>query len=158
MFKPFKSSGPPSQKVTYLGLVIDSVKMTFGIPEEKLGRILEGAKSLLTHRRLLVKSFASWVGLLQSCRLAIGPLVSIMCRALYDCISSAKTWSSIISLTGLASFQLRWWVENLSSICEYPIIFDPSLTNFKFSIAGDSSDKGFFTYKVESLDRVISKP
>ena len=84
VFKPSKSAGPPSQKVLYLGLIIDSVKMTFGIPEEKLERILEGAKTLLTKRRLFVKSLASWVGLLQSCRLAIGPLVSIMCRALYD--------------------------------------------------------------------------
>ena len=32
VFKPSKSSGPPSQKVLYLGLIIDSVKMTFGIP------------------------------------------------------------------------------------------------------------------------------
>ena len=112
-FRSSKSSGLPSQKVKYLGLVIDSVKLTFGIPEEKLGRILEGAKSLLTHRRLLVKSLASWVGLLQSCRLAIGPLVSIMCRSLYDCISSARSWYSLIVLTDLASFQLKWWVEIL---------------------------------------------
>ena len=61
VFKPSKSSGLPSQRVTYLGLVIDSVKMTFSIPEEKLGRIFEGAKSLLSLRRV-----ASWVGLLQS--------------------------------------------------------------------------------------------
>ena len=73
-----------------------------------------------------------------------------MCRSLYDCISSAKTWSSRIVLTDLAQFQLRWWVENLSNISEYPISFDPSLTNFQFSIAVDASDKEFFTYKVES--------
>ena len=66
VFKPSKSSGLPSQRVKYLGLIIDSVKMTFSIPEEKLGRIFEGAKSLLTQRRLLVKSLASLVGLLQS--------------------------------------------------------------------------------------------
>ena len=36
--------------------------------------------------------------------------------------------------------------------------FDPSLNNFEFSIAGDASDKGFFTYKVDSKDRVISRP
>ena len=36
--------------------------------------------------------------------------------------------------------------------------FDPSLAHFEFFIAGDASDKGFFTYKVESKDRVISRP
>ena len=98
---PSKSSGLPSQRVKYLGLIIDSVKMTFSIPEEKLERLFEGAKSLLSLRRVLVKSLASWVGLLQSCRLAIGPLVSIMCRSLYDTISSAKTWSSFVFLNDL---------------------------------------------------------
>ena len=91
-FKPSKSSGLPSQRVKYLGLIIDSVKMSFSIPEEKLERLFEGAKSLLSLRRVLVKNLASWVGLLQSCRLAIGPLVSIMCRSLYDQISGAKAW------------------------------------------------------------------
>ena len=46
----------------------------------------------------------------------------------------------------------------MTNISEYPISFDPSLTHFEFSIAGDASDKGFFTYKVGSNDRVISRP
>ena len=62
VFKPSKSSGLPSQRVKYLGLIIDSVKMTFSIPEEKLGRIIEGAKSLISLRRVLVKALTSWVG------------------------------------------------------------------------------------------------
>ena len=76
VFKASKSSGLPSQRVTYLGLIIDSVKMVFEIPPEKLDRLLEGAKFLLTARRFLVRTLASWVGLLQSVRLAVGPIVS----------------------------------------------------------------------------------
>jgi hypothetical protein len=44
------------------------------------------------------------------------------------------------------------------NISEYPISVDPSLAHFEFSIVGDASDKGFFTYKVGSKDRVISRP
>ena len=38
VFKPSTSSGLPSQRVTYLGLITDSVKMEFEIPSEKLVR------------------------------------------------------------------------------------------------------------------------
>jgi hypothetical protein len=54
VFKPSKSSGLPSQRVTYLGLIIDSVKMEFEIPSEKLAILMEGAKFLLKARRFLV--------------------------------------------------------------------------------------------------------
>ena len=36
VFKPSKSSGPPSQRVKYLGLIVDSARMQFEIPQEKL--------------------------------------------------------------------------------------------------------------------------
>ena len=46
----------------------------------------------------------------------------------------------------------------MSTVSEYPISFDPALVNFQFSIAGDASDKGLFTYEVGSKDSVISRP
>ena len=54
VFKPSKSSGPPSQRVTYLGLIINSVEMIFDIPPKKMLRLLEGVKILLSARRFLV--------------------------------------------------------------------------------------------------------
>jgi hypothetical protein len=60
VFKPSKCSG---QRVKYLGLIIDSVSMTFSIPQEKLDRLIEGARDLLSLKRVLIKSLASWVGL-----------------------------------------------------------------------------------------------
>jgi len=132
VFKPSKSSGLPSQRVIYLGLVIDSLTMQFEIPPEKLVRLLEGAKFLLKARRFKVKALASWVGLLQSVRLAVGPLVSLMCRSLYDVIKSAQYWSSFVKLTNLARFQLEWWVENLEELNGYPICKEPTVVKFEF--------------------------
>ena len=136
VFKPSKSSGPPSQRVTYLGLIINSVEMIFEIPPEKMLRLLEGSKILLSARRFLVKNLASWVGLLQSLRLAVGPIVSIMCRSIYDCIKSAKFWTSYIKLTDLARFQLQWWLDNLPNLSGYPICQDDSIVKFELSVAG----------------------
>ena len=98
VFKPAKSSGPPSQRVKYLGLIVDSVKMQFEIPQDKLSRLLEGGEILLSLRRVHVRNLASWVGLLQSVRLAVGPLISLMCRSIYDDISNARSWSTVLQM------------------------------------------------------------
>ena len=132
--------------------------MKFEIPQDKMTRLIEKAKYLLSLRRVLVKDVASWVGLLQSCRLAIGPVVSIMCRSLYDCIKNAKTWFSRIVLSPLSVSQIQWWVENLPQFSEYPICKKPTIVSFEFSVASDASDRGFFAYRVSSKQRVFSRP
>ena len=96
VFKPSKSSGVPSQCVKYLSVMINSVSMKFEIPEDKFSKLIEKAKYLISLRRVLVKDLASWVGLLKSFRLSVGPLISIMCRSIYDCIKKARTRLSYI--------------------------------------------------------------
>ena len=132
--------------------------MEFEIPPAKLVRLLEGAKFLLKARRFLVRTLASWVGLLQSVRLAVGPLVSLMCRSLYDCIKSAQYWSSFIKLSVLARFQLNWWLENLEELNGFPICKEPTIVKFEFSVAGDASNRGFFVYRMNSKQRLSSRP
>ena len=158
VFKPEKSSGPPSQRVKYLGLIVDSVKMQFEIPGDKLSRLLEEGNTLLTSRRVHVRNLASWVGLLQSVRLAIGPLISIMCRSIYDDIARARSWSTILQLSYKCKHQIDWWVRNLSSLNGFPITKDSSVTAFDFAVASDASDMGFFSYRVDSLQRTYSRP
>ena len=72
VFKPSKSWGPPSQRVRYLDLIIDFQSMKFCIPSDELERLIQSGSFLLTNRKSFLKSLASWVGLLKSCRLAIG--------------------------------------------------------------------------------------
>ena len=158
VFKPAKSSGPPSQRVKYLGLIVDSVKMQFEIPQDKLSRLLEGGEILLSSRRVHVRNLASWVGLLQSVRLAVGPLVSLMCRSIYDDISNARSWSTVLQLSYKCKHQVDWWVRNLSSLSGYPITKESSVTAFDFALASDASDKGFYSYRVDSLQRAFSRP
>jgi hypothetical protein len=52
VFKPSKSSGVPSQHVKYLGLIINSVTMKFEISEDKLSKLIEKAKFLISIRRV----------------------------------------------------------------------------------------------------------
>ena len=63
------------QQVKYLGLIINSVSMTFEIPVDKFKFILEEATFF---QFFPVKRLAPWVGKFQSLRLAIGPIVFLM--------------------------------------------------------------------------------
>ena len=101
---------------------------------------------------------ASWVGSLQACRLAIGPIVRILCRSLYDDIKNARTWSSFIKLSNQSVNSLRWWVANLPQYSSYPIVEDPSVLVFDFKIASDASSRGCFVYRIGSTTRLFSRP
>ena len=157
-FKPEKSSGPPSQSVQYLGLIINTRSMTFEIPPLKLAKILENALSILTLKFCPVKKLASWVGLLQSCRLAIGPVVSIMCRALYDTIKLAPFWSSNVKLSLSSIFEIKWWRSNLSILSSYPIVVEDTAIKCDASFSSDASKLGFFCYNIQNFQKIKSQP
>ena len=40
----------------------------------------------------------------------------------------------------------------------YPICKEPTICKFEFSVGGDASDRGFFVYKVNSKQRLFSRP
>ena len=60
----------------------------------------------MSSRRVHVKNLASWVGLLQSVRLAVGPLISLMCRSIYDDISNARSWKLFCNFPTNVSIRL----------------------------------------------------
>ena len=161
VFKPEKSSGPPSQQVKYLGLIINSATMCFEIPPDKFVCLLEEASFFLdtkTNKLFPVKKLASWVGKLQSLRLAIGPVVSIMCRFIYRDISDAKTWFSYIRLSKDALTEIRWWFDNLVDFQKYPIIIQDSSIKTDFQTSSDASGLGFFAISLGDNSKLISAP
>ena len=138
MFKPEKSSGPPSQSVKYLGIIINSLNMTFEIPTVKFEFIITEASFFLETKFFPVKRLASWVGKLQSLRLAIGPIVSIMCKSLYNLIKLAFSWSSYIQLDKNSNIEITWWKDNLKYFSSYPIIIDSTTVKVDTSVSSDA--------------------
>ena len=67
------------------------------------------ANEILNRKFNKVRVLASFVGLLQSVRLATGPIVSVMTRSIYHLISNAKRWESFVRLDDLARKEVEWW-------------------------------------------------
>ena len=78
VFKPSKRSGEPSQECKFLGLVVNTVKMTFKIPEEKKAKIRDLLDKVAALQRIKVKLLGRLLGTLQSVSLATGPLVQVV--------------------------------------------------------------------------------
>ena len=63
----------PSQKIAFLGYVIDSVEMTISLPERKINKLQEQALSLWEKTQCSIRELAHVIGLIVSSFLAIKP-------------------------------------------------------------------------------------
>ena len=159
VFKPSKRSGDPAQVVRFLGLLIDSRDLSFSIPEDKVEKIVMGCKVLLAKKWIKVRKVASLVGLLQSVRLATGPIVAIMTRSLNRTVEAAHRWESFVRMDELAKFEAHWWIRNIRSVSKFPIEGTRSSTTVGVEeVASDGSGVGHFSYSVGGGVRLAGQP
>ena len=146
VFKAEKRSGEPAHVCRFLGLVIDTRDMTFNIPKDKIDKIQDVISEVRARSRVHVKALAKLVGMLQSVRLATGPIVAVLTRSLYHVVGEAPRWSSYVKLSDLARTELEWWKENLEKVSKYPITESSSTTPVNYETASDASGVGSFCY------------
>ena len=106
----------PSQKIVFLGYVIDSVAMTVSLPEEKLNKLKEQTLSLSWKPQCSIRELAHVIRLIVSSFPAIKP-ARLYYRDLEVCklaalSSSDGDYNAIVYLSQLARDSLRWFVVN----------------------------------------------
>ena len=111
-----KSMLIPTQKIQFLGLLIDSTQMLFILPETKTTSIRKACQQLVNKQRPTIREVSRVLGLLEFCRPAVwsAPLHYRQLQELQ--ISSLKRWSDYdqqILLTRPAKADLLWWINNL---------------------------------------------
>lgn len=137
-----KSSLLPTQSLTFLGYVIDTVKMTVSLPQEKVQQILKEIQNLLLQAHPKIRSVAHVIGLLVSTFPAVyqGPLH-------YRCLERDKTealflvqsYQGKMKISMESRAELQWWIQNLETVNGKPIHFlDPT-----FIVTTDASKKGW---------------
>lgn len=121
-----KSSLEPSQRVEFLGFIIDSTTMMFEVPADKLrrlqNRLREASASIVSCRarqvqfQMSARALASIVGTLMSMALAIAP-ARIHTRSIYrniDVTQRQFRWNAPAVVSFEAQEELLWWNENLA--------------------------------------------
>jgi hypothetical protein len=57
-----KSCGVPSQSIEHLGLIIDSLRLSFALPEDKLTKILTILETALSRKEVHLRLISSLIG------------------------------------------------------------------------------------------------
>ena len=153
-----KAKGP-KERLQFLGLEVCSREMAFFIPEKKILKILESLQEILSGRRVRLRSLASFLGFLQSCARALGPVVRMMTRVSYNWVIqkvSGASYEAHFSLPEEVRNELQFWRDNVRSLNGFK--FSPVLSiasETRLTVVTDSSASGCFGFQFNDKYRIL---
>lgn len=114
-----KSVFIPSQRITFLGYIIDSVLFRVFLPEEKIQKIIELSNIVLRNKKVQIRHVAQLVGLFSSAQYAITHahlfhryLDIDKTKALKK---SNKDYNAFLHISEESKSEIIWWLENIRS-------------------------------------------
>ena len=136
-----KSVLVPLQKIEFLGLEIDSVRMALTLPQEKVKKLRLKCQKLISNPRTTLWEMTSLLGSLCSTAQAVLPAM-LQIRFLQQqqivAIRNNYSYQSTMYLNQDSIQELQWWFNNLE-ICNGNLIVFPTS---KTVIQSDASKKG----------------
>ena len=113
-----KSELNPVQRIIYLGFLINSIRMTISLPEEKIMKLRKEAGSILRKKEISLRTLASFIGLASSTIPAVLPaplwyrnLQMLKIRQLH----LEESYDSLVKLSPEEEIELTWWKEELQT-------------------------------------------
>ncbi|XP_033759551.1 uncharacterized protein LOC117341798 [Pecten maximus] len=139
---PKKSVLVPTQQISFLGFVLNSVHMIVHLTEDKATDIAKLCLRVRNRQTLTIREWAQLVGKLVACEPGVqyGPLHVKALERLKDTELKAHhgNYDSVMTLTTDVLWELDWWIDNISSSFNPVTREDPT-----FIITTDSSDYGW---------------
>ena len=111
-----KSALKPTQTLEFLGFLIDTVKMTMSLPEDKVSKLTQKCLKLISEKTVKVRAVAEVVGLFTSSVRAILPAplhYRHLQMAQTKGLLVGQSYETKITLSLEALKELRWWVDNI---------------------------------------------
>ncbi len=138
-----KSVGTPSQVMEFLGLIVDTVALSFRLPSKKVDSMIKKCSQILSRQNVQLRVLASLLGDFTW----VSSAVPFACshyrevQSLYLCSSKfyRGELDTKVGLTDSARSDLLWWIFNLAS-CQDKSMFEAEPT---LSICSDASLSGW---------------
>ena len=146
---PTKSIWQPTQRLQWLGFVIDVELGQIEVPPEKLALLRITMSQARQSAQIKARALASIVGRIISTGLAFGPISRFMTRSLYAVLESRCAWCEMLTLSSEAREELSFWSSSLGEYNSQPIWHTPSAVRVVYT---DASDTGYGGYVVEHAD------
>lgn len=139
---PDKSVLVPTQEITFLGFVLNSLTMTVSLPSEKKVNIVQMCASLKRKQIVVIRDLAILVGKLVAAEPAVeyAPLyIKTLERDKDRGLRANKgTFEERIRLSRVSLCDLHWWIDNLHTACKWLRRQPPDIV-----ISTDSSKSGW---------------
>jgi hypothetical protein len=138
-----KSVGTPSQVMEFLGLIVNTITLSFRLPSKKVDSMVEKCGQILNKRSVQLRVLASLLGDFTWASSAV-PFARSHYREVQSLyIGNSKFYGgeldTKVDLTHSARSDLLWWVSNLTS-CQGRPMFEAEPT---LSICSDASLSGW---------------
>ena len=129
----WKKVSPTGQKITYLGIELDSVMMEFRLPQCKLYRLVSMVTEFSGRETVSKKDLQKLAGHLANASMVVrgGRTFS---RRLIDLIKHYPEGAKVVTLSSWVIFDLHWWRNLLSvfngcsKIIQSDVVIDKILT------------------------------
>ena len=123
----------------WLGTIIDTIKVAFMVPSEKIDKLLVDIRNILRQNVLTPKQLAKITGKLSSMHLATGPLVQLFTRNMYHEIENRVSWYQPKITSKETKDKLEFWLNSIYIYNGYT--FKPRALTTCLAFAGASDDE-----------------
>ena len=111
-----KSVFEPTQKIEFLGMVVDSVEMTLSLPEEKVIARRKQCSEMLEREKVPLRELSKLVGRLSASMLAILPAPlqyrGLQRQQIFE-LKEQGSYDHLVELTVEVKEEINWWLCNL---------------------------------------------
>ena len=139
----------------WLGFVINTISMTFRIPEKKVCKLKRLLNSFIQNKSSPYRELARITGSIISVVLAVGPISRLLSRQMYLAIESRSAWDHIFLFPPALLEELKFWFCNIESFKGDSIRPPFDSSTVAFSDASDASDAAFGGFSA-SLDGTVA--
>jgi len=112
-----KSHLTPSQKVEYLGWLIDSQSMNLSLPEAKLQDLLTQCQLVITQNKVSARLLSRLIGKLNACVMAVLPAPlhyrQLQMQKARELLKANQNYGSRFKLSNASKDEIRWWLNHL---------------------------------------------
>ena len=129
---PNKSVFQPSQKISYLGFILDSIKMIIRLTDKKAIKIKQTCQALIKQKYPVIRDVASLLGQLTASFPGVmyGPLYyrRLDIEKNNALMQKAGNFEAKMAISALAKADLQWWVHSVTDAYNPISHGDPEMT------------------------------
>ena len=143
----------PMQVGQWLGFVIDTIRMQFGIPFKKIAKLKNNLNFIISSRTVTFRDLVRVAGFINSLFLAVGPIARLFIRQIHSTIQARSGWDCSFPISSPLLEELRFWFLNIEAFNGYGI--QPKCCPGAV-IFGNASDFAFGGFQVRFNDQPVS--